>query len=143
APGAHPRGPAHRFPAPAQHPAGHQPPVHAPEAPLPGAAQPRRGPATAAPDAARPARRRRKNPTYSQTANCPMTDTNDLFDIPLFDDEPALPPRLRHEDAGIRRIALIELADLGEPDALPIFIDALRNDSDASVRAEAAALLEG
>lgn len=51
-------------------------------------------------------------------------------------------PRLEADDAGVRRIALIELADLEDPDALPWLTDALLVDGADEVRAEAARLLE-
>lgn len=53
-----------------------------------------------------------------------------------------LQPRLEDSDAGVRRIALIALADLEDPDGLPWLIAALGHDPSASVRAEAARLLE-
>ncbi|MFF7709011.1 HEAT repeat domain-containing protein [Pseudomonas sp. NPDC007930] len=65
-----------------------------------------------------------------------MTVTCDNPDIA------ALLPRLAATDPGVRRIALIELADLGEPEALPWLTAALAGDSDPSVRLEAAARLE-
>jgi HEAT repeat protein len=52
-----------------------------------------------------------------------------------------LQPRLQHTDATVRRIALIELADLEEPELLPWLINTLRNDLAAEVRAEAASRL--
>ena len=61
------------------------------------------------------------------------TDNPDILD---------LQPRLEDEDAGVRRIALIELADLEDPDALPWLVHTLANDLSADVRAEAARLLE-
>ena len=36
----------------------------------------------------------------------------------------ALQPRLQDSDAAVRLIALIELADLEEPDALPLLLQA-------------------
>ena len=51
-------------------------------------------------------------------------------------------PRLNDGDAAVRRIALIDLADLEEPDGLPWLTDALLVDPAAEVRAEAARLLE-
>ena len=54
----------------------------------------------------------------------------------------ALLPRLDATDAGVRRIALIELADLEDPDGLPWLTDALLVDAADEVRAEAARLLE-
>jgi len=62
-----------------------------------------------------------------------ISDNPDILD---------LQPRLQHEDAGVRRIALIELADLEDPDALPWLIQALEADPEGDVRAEAARLLE-
>lgn len=55
----------------------------------------------------------------------------------------ALQPRLQDSDANTRRIALIELADLEDPDALPWLIHALARDTNEDVRREAARLLEG
>ena len=54
----------------------------------------------------------------------------------------ALLPRLGAADAGVRRIALIELADLEDPDGLPWLTDALLVDVADEVRAESARLLE-
>ena len=54
----------------------------------------------------------------------------------------ALLPRLEAADAGVRRIALIELADLEDPDGLPWLTDALLVDAADEVRSEAARLLE-
>jgi HEAT repeat protein len=51
-------------------------------------------------------------------------------------------PRLTDEDPGVRRIALIELADLEEPDGLLWLVDRLARDPTEDVRAEAARLLE-
>ncbi|MFS2128121.1 HEAT repeat domain-containing protein, partial [Pseudomonas sp. Pseusp97] len=68
-----------------------------------------------------------------------MTDFNSSTDNPDILD---LQPRLQDADAGVRRIALIELADLEEPDGLPWLAHALNHDDAASVRAEAARLLE-
>ncbi|MFG4010850.1 HEAT repeat domain-containing protein, partial [Pseudomonas aeruginosa] len=50
--------------------------------------------------------------------------------------------RLEDADPGVRRLALIELADLELPEALPLLIAALRGDPDPGVRGEAARLLE-
>ena len=61
------------------------------------------------------------------------TDNPDILD---------LQPRLQHADPGVRRIALIELADLEDPDGLPWLTDALLVDPHVEVRAEAARLLE-
>lgn len=62
-----------------------------------------------------------------------ITDNSDI--LPLL-------PRLADADAGVRRIALIELADLEDPDGLPWLTDALLVDPHVEVRAEAARLLE-
>ena len=40
-----------------------------------------------------------------------------------------LSPRLEDADPGVRRLALIELADLELPEALPLLVAALRGDS--------------
>lgn len=53
-----------------------------------------------------------------------------------------LSPRLEDADPGVRRLALIELADLELPEALPLLVAALRGDPDPGVRGEAARLLE-
>lgn len=42
--------------------------------------------------------------------------------------------RLEDADPGVRRLALIELADLELPEALPLLIAALRGDPDPGVR---------
>lgn len=52
-------------------------------------------------------------------------------------------PALVHEDANIRRLALIDLADEEQAEHLPIIIHALRHDTHAEVRTEAAQRLEG
>ncbi len=65
-----------------------------------------------------------------------------LFDVTDNDDILALQPRLTDDDPGVRRIALIELADLEEPDGLQWLINRLAEDPIADVRAEAARLLE-
>ncbi|WP_223545100.1 HEAT repeat domain-containing protein [Pseudomonas sp. A-B-19] len=65
-----------------------------------------------------------------------------LFDVTDNDDILALQPRLTDDDPGVRRIALIELADLEEPDGLQWLINRLGEDPIAEVRAEAARLLE-
>ena len=65
-----------------------------------------------------------------------------LFDVTDNDDILALQPRLTDEDPGVRRIALIELADLEEPDGLLWLVDRLAQDPTEEVRAEAARLLE-
>lgn len=53
-----------------------------------------------------------------------------------------LQPRLRDEDEAVRRIALITLAELEDPDGLPWLIQLLGDDPSGEVRAEAARLLE-
>lgn len=53
----------------------------------------------------------------------------------------ALLPRLADADAVVRRIALIELADLEDPDALQPIVAALKHDESADVRSEAARVL--
>ena len=68
-----------------------------------------------------------------------MTDFSLTTDNPDILD---LQPRLQDADAGVRRIALIELADLEDPDGLPWLAHALTHDAAANVRAEAARLLE-
>ncbi|MDR9749818.1 HEAT repeat domain-containing protein [Pseudomonas sp. SZMC_28357] len=65
-----------------------------------------------------------------------------LFDSTDNDDILALQPRLTDADAGVRRIALIELADLEEPEGLLWLVDRLAHDPTEEVRAEAARLLE-
>ena len=64
----------------------------------------------------------------------PTTDNPDIL---------VLQSRLQDSDASTRRIALIELADLEDPDALPWLTHALTADSNVDVRREAARLLEG
>lgn len=62
-----------------------------------------------------------------------ITDNPDILE---------LQPRLEDADPVVRRIALIALADLEDPDSLPWLTLSLRQDLDASVRAQAARLLE-
>ncbi|BBU29952.1 hypothetical protein BTHE68_36860 [Burkholderia sp. THE68] len=64
-----------------------------------------------------------------------MTHTNPLFD-PVTDD--ALAARFTDADAAVRRLAVIEAADLEEEAWLPAIADALRHDADAAVRRTAA-----
>lgn len=59
----------------------------------------------------------------------------------LVPDVAALLPRLDDADAVVRRIALLDLADLEEPSALPSIVRALANDASADVRREAARIL--
>jgi len=61
------------------------------------------------------------------------TDNPDILD---------LQPRLEDADPVVRRIAVIALADLEDPDSLPWLVATLKHDPAASVRAEAARLLE-
>ncbi len=49
--------------------------------------------------------------------------------------------KLSATDAAVRRVALIELADLEDPDLVEPVRNALRHDADAAVRAEAARIL--
>lgn len=63
--------------------------------------------------------------------------------IPHDLDFVALQPRLLADDATVRRLALIDLADLGEEEHLDWLLQALRHDRAAVVRAEAACLLAG
>jgi hypothetical protein len=49
-----------------------------------------------------------------------------LFEDTDNDDILALQPRLTDEDPGVRRIALIELADLEEPEGLLWLVDRTR-----------------
>ena len=65
-----------------------------------------------------------------------------IFAVTDNDEILALQPRLTAEDAGVRRIALIDLADLEEPDGLLWLVDRLGQDPAEEVRAEAARLLE-
>src|SRR3954452_15478639 len=54
-----------------------------------------------------------------------------------------LDPRFASPDAGVRRIALLDLADAEDDDDLPVLTRALRDDPAAEVRAEAARVLGG
>ncbi|KFL53100.1 PBS lyase [Burkholderia pyrrocinia] len=56
-------------------------------------------------------------------------------------DRAALVARLAAPDASVRRIALLELADLEESGFIPAFVAALRDDPSADVRSEAARVL--
>lgn len=51
-----------------------------------------------------------------------------FFAVTDNDDILALQPRLTADDAGVRRIALIDLADLEEPDGLLWLVDRLGQD---------------
>ena len=63
-----------------------------------------------------------------------------FFAVTDNDDILALQPRLTADDAGVRRIALIDLADLEEPDGLLWLVERLAEDPAEEVRAEAARL---
>ncbi|NTX31595.1 HEAT repeat domain-containing protein, partial [Burkholderia pyrrocinia] len=69
---------------------------------------------------------------FSSTSSLPGTHDPDLA---------ALVARLSAPDASVRRIALLELADLEESDLVPSFVAALRDDPSADVRSEAARVL--
>ena len=72
-----------------------------------------------------------------------MTDPTILTYDPqtLAPEAVALLPRLADADAVVRRIALLELADLEDPDALLPIVAALKHDESAEVRSEAARVL--
>ena len=72
-----------------------------------------------------------------------MTDFSPLsYDPDTLDPEAAaLLPRLSDQDPVVRRIALIEIADLEDETLLPAIIDALEHDTSSEVRAEAARVL--
>ncbi len=72
-----------------------------------------------------------------------MTDLTILTFDPqtLAPEAAALLSRLSNEDAAVRRIALIELADLEDPDALQPIAAALKHDASPDVRSEAARVL--
>ena len=72
-----------------------------------------------------------------------MTDFSPLtYDPDALDPEAAaLLPRLSDPDPVVRRIALIEIADLEDETLLPAIIDALEHDTSSEVRAEAARVL--
>ncbi|SEA77649.1 HEAT repeat domain-containing protein [Paraburkholderia sartisoli] len=72
-----------------------------------------------------------------------MTDFPPLtFDPDALDPEASvLLPRLSDGDPVVRRIALLELADLEDENLLPPIVDALRHDNSADVRREAARVL--
>ncbi|WP_175920232.1 HEAT repeat domain-containing protein [Burkholderia pyrrocinia] len=69
---------------------------------------------------------------FSSTFSLPGTHDPDLA---------ALVARLAAPDASVRRIALLELADLEESALVPVFVAALRDDPSADVRSEAARVL--
>lgn len=72
-----------------------------------------------------------------------MTDSTLLSHDPdaLAPEAAALLPRLADADPVVRRIALLELADLEEPDTLPLIARVLAHDPAADVRREAAHVL--
>ncbi|PQV46677.1 HEAT repeat domain-containing protein [Paraburkholderia sp. BL21I4N1] len=72
-----------------------------------------------------------------------MTDSTVLTHDPdtLAPEATALLPRLADADPVVRRIALLELADLEEPETLPLIAQALAHDASAEVRLEAARVL--
>jgi len=74
-----------------------------------------------------------------------MTASSTAFPLPgSHDSDPdlaALVARVAAPDASVRRIALLELADLEDSDLVPIFVAALRDDPCADVRGEAARVL--
>jgi HEAT repeat protein len=59
----------------------------------------------------------------------------------LAPDAAALLPRLADADSVVRRIALLELADLEDPDLVPVLVGTLEQDASADVRREAATVL--
>ncbi|RFU45071.1 HEAT repeat domain-containing protein [Paraburkholderia sp. DHOC27] len=61
--------------------------------------------------------------------------------VPSDAESAALLARLAADDAAVRRIALLDIADLEEPDLLPALVSALRDDPAAEVRLEAARVL--
>ncbi|MBR7982300.1 HEAT repeat domain-containing protein, partial [Burkholderia cenocepacia] len=76
-----------------------------------------------------------------------MTASSSAFPLPGVPaadhaDHAALVARLAAADASVRRIALLELADLEAPELVPSFIAALRDDPSADVRSEAARVLD-
>ncbi|MFM0617439.1 HEAT repeat domain-containing protein [Paraburkholderia nemoris] len=66
-----------------------------------------------------------------------LVDRADAFDS----ESAALLARLDDADAAVRRVALLDIADLEEVDFLPSLVAALRDDPAAEVRLEAARLL--
>jgi len=72
-----------------------------------------------------------------------MTDFSPLtYDPDALDPEAAaLLPRLSDPDPVVRRIALIDIADLEDEALLPAIIDALTHDTSSEVRSEAARVL--
>jgi HEAT repeat protein len=84
-------------------------------------------------------RRRRSEPNPPSPMNTPTFLTHDPDS--LTPEVAALLPRLADPDPAVRRIAVIALADLEDPDALAPIVDRLRHDASADVRAEAATVL--
>ena len=72
-----------------------------------------------------------------------MTASSPAFPLPGAhdSDHAALVSRVAAADASVRRIALLELADLEDPNLVPTFVAALRDDPSADVRGEAARVL--
>lgn len=63
------------------------------------------------------------------------------FDTPQSADTHSALARLRDADENVRRVALLELADLGDPDFIERFVAALGHDRSPAVRQEAARIL--
>ena len=68
--------------------------------------------------------------------------------MPLIDTDPdsqidAMRERLSDADAGVRRVALLDFADVESVDLLPAIVAVLRDDPDPDLRAEAARALAG
>ncbi|MGN4120049.1 HEAT repeat domain-containing protein, partial [Burkholderia gladioli] len=77
-----------------------------------------------------------------------MTDMPPIHptDLPALaaDVDPAARPllaRAADPDPAVRRIAVFELADLGDPELVPVFLALLGHDADAAVRRDAALAL--
>ncbi|RKP55989.1 HEAT repeat domain-containing protein [Pararobbsia silviterrae] len=71
-----------------------------------------------------------------------MTDLSDFLDTGALPAQAgALIERFRDADPAVRRIALLDLADIEDPALVPVLIAALRNDPSADVRFEAAQIL--
>src|SRR6185437_6028415 len=64
-----------------------------------------------------------------------------LSDISTHPSTATAAARLSDADPHVRRVAILELADLGEPDFVPQFIAALREDPSPGVHEEAARIL--
>ncbi|WP_310679341.1 HEAT repeat domain-containing protein, partial [Burkholderia multivorans] len=74
--------------------------------------------------------------TFSASA-FPPSGAYDAYDA----DHAALLARLAAADASVRRVALLELADLEDATLVPTFVAVLRDDPSADVRCEAARVL--